>query len=309
MGHPCEYYVRFLLARSWADPEQQQDITATNLTLDAYGLPSLWEKHYDAIRAAFDPPANFKFNSRKHPDTRAFMKASKIYALWCPNEDSKRVLTDILDGNQLYRHKIHLLLMGRVPYKVIAEKLNRTFRINPPITEKMIATYHHYFWSVGSSRQDEWSELLRGFQHRDAFMASLHCGDQQALYRAGYKPKVPIKGALRDLHRQIHFRLEALHAWPDTASTFTALSTLGIRMEKLYEILHGEGAGAEDQLARLRTILLKHKVADVETIDSWIDTASGGSISGDGSEKEEAEEETEDEAEDEDEAEEGDQNE
>jgi hypothetical protein len=121
------------------------------------------------------------------------------------------------------------------------------------------------------------------------------------LYRAGFKPKVPIKAALRDLHRQIHFRLEALYAWPDNNTTFNALGSLGIRMEKLYEILAGEGAGAEDQLARLRTILLKHKVADVVTVDSWIDQAAGGSISNDGSDKDVKDENEEEETKDDDE--------
>ena len=90
----------------------------------------------------------------------------------------------MVDGNKLVKHDLHLLLLGNLPHEIIVSKLNTKYRLTPRFTERMVHTYQHFFWNVQNSTYEEWDKILSGKYYKDAFMASLYCGEHQALYRA-----------------------------------------------------------------------------------------------------------------------------
>lgn len=287
IGHPSEYFLRYTLAQAWGDDDQ--DVTQTSLdeTLDAFGLPKLTEKSYDRLRATFNPPEGFRFHNHKHKETRDWMKDQKIFTLWKPESDDRRVIPEIVDGHMLVKHDIHLLLLGFIPHGIIAEKVSTKYRLNPVFTERMISTYYHYFWNVSRATYEQWEGLLEGKRYKDSFMAALMCGEQQALYRAGFSPRVDGNRAMKEAYRQAFFRMEALRFQPDTKSTFNAYAQLTARMVSVHDILYAQGSGLQDQLKQFRQVMMKHKDPDVAAIDRIIDKMEGGSYSGDGSAEEE----------------------
>lgn len=284
MGHPAEYFIKFTLAQSWGDEDETTTLVSLNKSLYEFGLLGVLELQYDAIMADFSPPEGFRFNNKKHPLTKEFMESEKISGLWRPNKEERRVLLEMVDGPAGIRHDLHLLLMGNIPHDVITEKINVKWRLNPKFSVIMIDTYGHYFWNVGNTTQEDWSKLLEGKQYKDAFMAALRCGEQQALYRAGFSPRVDGMRALKEAHRQAYFRLEALRFEPDTKLTAEVFSKLTARMMGLHEVLFSEGSGLQDQLKQFRQIMMKRRDPGVKAIDAVIDRV--GSYSEDGSDSE-----------------------
>ena len=286
VGHPSEYFLQFTLAQAWGDDDQDVTQASLNETLAAYGLLEISEPSYNRMKATFEPPEGFRFHNHRHKETRDWMKDQKISTLWQPVKDDRRVLPEIVDGNMLVKHDIHILLMGFIPHAVIAEKVSTKYRLNPVFTERMISMYSHYFWNVSRATYEQWETLLDGKKYKDSYMASLMCGEQQALYRAGFSPRVDGTRGLKEAYRQAFFRLEALRYHPDTKTTMSSYSQLTARMVSVHDILYAQGSGLQDQLKQFRTIMMKHKDPDVKALDTVIDKLNGGSYSGDGSEDE-----------------------
>lgn len=272
--------MKFTLAQAWGDEDEETTLPALNKSLHEFGLLGMMEQQYDSLMADFKPPDGFRFNNKKHALTQEFMEDEKISGLWSPNKDEKRVLLEIVDGSAGVRHDLHILLLGNLPHDVIADKLNSKWRINPKFNEGMIDTYAHYFWNVGNTSQEDWAKLLEGRPYKDAFMAALRCGEQQALYRAGFSPRVDGIRALKEAHRQAYFRLEALRFEPDSKLTAEVYSKLTARMMSLHEALFAEGSGLQEQLKQFRQIMMKKKDPNVKAIDEVISQV--GSYSEDG---------------------------
>lgn len=282
MGHPSEYFLKYSLAQAWSDDESSVTASSLNDSLKSFGLPYLSDTEYGRIRSAFSPPAGFRFHTPNHRETVEFMKQEKIFTLWNPTEDDQRVISDLVSGNMLIKHDLHILLMGRLPHEIIAQKLNLKYRLTPELTSRMVDTYHHYFWNVTNTPHAYWNDLMQGNPAKDALLASLYCGEQQALYRAGFSPSVDGGRALKEAFRQSYFRLEYLRFLPDGKDVMTTFSTITSRLLGLYELLYSEGGGLHEQLKMFRQIMMKHKDPDIKAIDTIIDKVAGGSYSGDG---------------------------
>jgi len=279
MGHPSEYYVRFLLAESWGDEDKALEVEGLNEALKEYGLLEITDTEFERIRDDFTPPNGFRFAGKRHTPTANFMRDEKISSLWKPDKDMTRVLKELL-GQNLVTDVIHILLMGDVPSKVVAELVSKRFRISPSLTPKMIDYYRHYYWRRDAYNYHQWEVALRHRNDADRYLAPLYGGDQQALFRAGFNPKYDYKRALRDSHRQVSFRIQYLASKPDDKHFIDLLVKLSREERALYERLWGEGGGLADQAKAVRTFLMKHKIPNVKKLDEFI--GEHGSISGDG---------------------------
>lgn len=280
MTHPSEYYVRFLLAECWGDPDHPLQFELLSETLRSYGLLEITEVGFSLIQKSFEPGDEFRFNNRKHKPTADFMRAERIHKMWRPDEHMTRVLDELL-GVNLVTDIIHILLMGDVPAKVIAHLVNKRFRLNPAITAEMVELYHHYFWNVPTLNYAQWEDSLMYHPHKDAYLASLLCGDQQAMFRAGFNPRYDFKQALRDTHRQVTFRIQYLATKPDDKQTINNLIKLSREERALYQRMWSEGGGIKEEAKRVKEFLMEHKIPDVKRLDEFIEEQ--GSISDDGS--------------------------
>lgn len=280
MGHPSEYYVRYSLAQVWGADEADTTMVTLNTELKSFGLLQLTEDQYDHIRATFNPPDGFRFNNKKHKESKDWMTQEALHAFWTPKADDKRVLDELVDGHQLVKHDLHILLMGNIPHEVIVSKLNTKYRLNPGLTVRMIATYTHFFWNVKHCGHAEWDELLTGKPYKDSYLAALYCGEQQALYRAGFSPRVDGNRALKESYRQAFFRLEALRFQPDSKATTDAYAKLTARLLGVHDVLYSAGSGLQDQLKQFRQLMMKHDDPNIQAIDEVIEAVGSYSDNG-----------------------------
>jgi len=280
--HPSEYYLRYLLAASWGNPEQPLTLEAANQTLGDMGLKLIDDQQWDYLLQTFEAPDGFLFNNPRHQPTVDFMKAEKIYTIWVPNQSMSRVLTEIVGdrSNRLYQHDMHILLMGHVPADVIAAKLNKKYMLTKSLTEEMITLYQHYFWKKDCLSKPEWKLFLQGDPNYDDYIAPLFCGEQQALFRAGMNPRYDYKQSIRDMHRQGAFRLQYLAFQPDDMKTIAIFDKLSHRVLTSYAILFGEGGGFDEELQKVRHFIMEHRDAAIPALYDLV--GPDGSYSGDG---------------------------
>lgn len=281
MGHPAEHYTKFVMAGSWGRGEAC-DVNDLNRSLALLGLPSLTESQFNNLWAQFTPPEDFDFDDRSHEETAEFMESHKLLTIWQGDEELGRVIREIIVERPQLQFKVNLLLLGRLPSGVIADKLSDRFSMFPPMTERMIDLYKHYFWKVDHAGYAEWAETLKGSPYYDHYMASLYNGEQQAMWRAGFSPKVDVKKALKDAQRQIFFRLKALESQPDTKAVLDQVVKLTRELRYLYATLYAEGEGLPEKLRELRVFLMKHDIPDVRELEDLVDKSRGGGFSGDG---------------------------
>jgi hypothetical protein len=279
--HPSANFIKYALASSWGETTQLTQLTMSK-ELQRYGLLQVDTPTFDAIRESFNPPEDFKFPQRTHPETKRFMTEEKLLPMWIPDEDMKRMISDLLHQH-LVAEKVRILIMGDVPSAVIAELISRKFRLCPELTERMVAYYRHFCWNPAAWSFGEWSNNLKNVPNMDSLLASLDCGPQQALYRAGFNPKYDPKQAMRDSHRQVTFRIQAIHYWPDTKSTVDILTKLCREERAQYERLYGEGSGLIEQAKEIRLFMMEHHIPAVVPVEKWI-KEHGGSYSNDGTE-------------------------
>lgn len=284
MKHPSDYYIRYLLAASWNEPDQPLTLEAVNQTLEDMGLLPMKDRQWDYLLATFQAPPDFLFNNTNHAPTVAFMKRERIYTIWVSDQDMSRILVEIMGGhgNRIYQHDLHILLMGNIPFSVIAEKLNRKYFIAQSLTERMIDLYQHYFWRRENLTKVQWAKFLDGDPNYDDYVAPLMCGEQQALFRAGMNPKYDYKQSLRDAHRQGSFRLQYLAYKPDDKRTADIYGKLTREIRALHVLLN-EGGGFDEQLKEARHWAMEHSPEKIPALTDVV--GENGSYSGDGTDE------------------------
>jgi len=284
MRHPSDYYVRFLLAASWGNPDEPLTLEAVNQSLEDLCLQYMTVKQWDYLLSAFMAPADFLFNNPRHAPTAAFMKQEKIATIWSPDEHMKRVLTEMVGDhcNRSYQHDLHILLMGDLPPDFIAPALSKKYRLSKSLTDRMVELYSHYFWRKENLTKTQWPQFLAGDPNYDSYISALQAGEQQALFRAGLNPKYEYKAAMRDSYRQFAFRVQYLGYQQDDKKTYVALSMLNRELRAMYGVLYGEGGGYEEQLKEVRHWILTHRDVAIPALSDL--TGPDGLHSGDGKE-------------------------
>jgi hypothetical protein len=281
MAHPAEHYVKFYLASKWGQ-EEFLEINAINQSLQVLGLPGLLGYHYNDIFSRFYPPPDFCITSRFNEVTARFMEEHKITAMWKEDPELKTAIDEIIIKRPQLQFRINVMLLGRVPNQVIAERLSERFSVLPALSERMIELYKHYFWKVDCAGYEEWDNILCSSVYRDHYMSSLHNGESQALWRAGFSPKVDVKKALKETQKHIYFRLKALEAQPSSKEVLDQSIRLSRELRALYSALHSEGDGLPESLRELSRFLMRHDAPDVKELEHLVNRGDGGGFSEDG---------------------------
>jgi hypothetical protein len=279
MGHPSEFYVRFLLAKGWSNGTET--FKTVSVTLKNYGLLEISQEAFESIHDQFSPPPSFFFQNRKHPSTANFMREQKIYTMWAPKAEERAAVE--LIRLPLVREAIQILLMGHVSPEDIATRVGGKF--NQEMTARAVQTYAHYFWNVDLCGFQEWAYHLHGNPMRDSYLSSLVGSPNQALYRAGFSPQINGKQALRETHRSLAMRIEATRRFPDTRDTALMLAALTKSFLDVHTALHGEGAGMEEMMKEfLKFKMERQKLVGGATTNvvSIRKLAAGGNFSGSG---------------------------
>lgn len=276
MAHPSEYYIKYLIAKRWplGDDQWKEFLQELDDDLRKLDLPGPTNSQAKALRDDFTPPKTFRFNDKTHQETVEFMQANKIYTLWRPGEDERKML-NLLAQHRL-QFKLRVLLMGDVVEDQIVDSLSKSFGTGSDLSVKIIQIYKHYIWNYNRVSDTEWFDLLHRNVNRDQYLAAIRCSQDQAMWRAGFEPKVEGKEALKDAYRIIHFRLEATRWMTDTKETAEITAKYAKELVGIYNTLFAEGAGFEEMLKRFSKFLL---VPEEQKIKALAEIASEGSHS------------------------------
>jgi len=276
VAHPSEYYIRFLILNGHTDPKD--GLTHINKTLSHYCSPDLSEEQFREIRDDFVIPDGLVLSSKKDRKTKEFMDQQELTPLWIPDDNVKRVL--LLCRTPMVIEMIQMLLFGRVPHDIIADRVSCKQELTPPLAVRDIDLYRHFFWNYTLCSTSEWESYLYHFGSRgDHLLAGLRCGKLQALWRAGYEPKVDGKRAIRDASRHLYFRMDASRMMPDTKETIEILTKLTKELTSVHAALSGEGAHLEEILREFRNLNMTTVAPGIQSLS---DIASGGDFSNSG---------------------------
>lgn len=280
MAHPSERYIRFLIAQGIGTGEEETSETI-NTTLRTLRLPAINEEDFDNLVADMQPGFQVQWHNPRHKQTLEWTKKHEIYSLWDPGEDEQNLIE--LHIRPQVRETVEILLMGRIELEDIAYRIQRKFKID--ISAETIFSFRHYFWDVDKSSIAEWMVYLTsgGRWNRDHYLAALTGSKNQALWRAGFNPKVDASKILKDVHSSLAMRFEALRHMPDTKETSEMMTRYSKEISAVHQLIYGEGSQMEENIKELKKFRMQkssNKPSSLRLI------ASNGTFSDDGKDKE-----------------------
>lgn len=242
--HLAEHYLKYVFAKTIAD-DAKVTLETVNYFLEKLGLPVFRKEHEVRIQVLadqFKPPHSFQFYNTQHKPTAEFMRQEKIYSMWEPDEAMGEVQK--IFKYPAIKETIQLLLTGRLTPADISNRLpvkyERTF------TPETIALFAHYFWNVSLVGAQDLEQLFYGSPMATHYLACFWGSRDQAVWRAGFSPRIDGHRALKEAHRSLFMRIEATRSLPDGIETARILATLSKELGALHGLLFGEGAGVEE---------------------------------------------------------------
>lgn len=297
MAHPSRRYIKYLLAAEWpiprvdkSDPKkvyeankQKRDdiLNSIDSALQAVSLPPMTDAQVLDVLRHFRAPDNFMFNRRDHKDSVDFMAAEGLTGMWDPGDDEKAILD--IGLNAQMSQTIQFLIMGRVGPDDIADKINLKHKPSKLVTPRMVQLYHHYFWDFEAASDQEWHKMFWQSNLATAYLAILHGGREQALWRAGFDPKINDKKSMDNVYRALYLRFEGTRYMPDTRETADIMTKYSKELASIYNVLHSDGAGLEEVMRLFKGFMMETSNQEMPAIS---DLAQDGTYSGDGKKKE-----------------------
>ena len=280
--HPSKNYVKYIFLRELAQDEGEVTLDKLNYYLGELGLPKFSSNDTaipqyiaEEVNAAMGP-SPLQFYNKKHKPTRLFMRQQKLFDLWVGSDDMEEAKT--IFALPAVKEAIQLMFTGRLQPPDIASRLPRKFGVT--YSPRALALYAHYFWDVSSVSSDSLGDLLFHSPSKHHYMACYFGSRDQALWRAGFSPKVDPSRALNEAHRSLYFRIEATRTMADTVETSRILTMLTKELVAVHQAINGEGAGVEEQVTKLRKSV--HMVTEPTNVIPINRLAANGNFSGSG---------------------------
>ena len=271
MAHPADKFLRYLLSVGRTDDHDYKWFESTVLRYDLYRVTL---DEFEELRASMKFPVPFTPNRATHEPSMRFIKAQGIFNLFFPTEDTEAALSIL--GTPFLRQPLEILLLGRVPAKDAANRLQgmRNIRIRPGTIEE----YEKLFFNVQGVSFDDWTRY--NAEHNDSRPnreAALLHGPNMALHRLGFQTVIESKQIMKTAQQNLYFRLLEMRGkelTPDVMrmenSTVRTLLAVDARLKEsdlaLKEVLDNFKKFQQDQSRK--------KVASIEEI------AGRGSYSG-----------------------------
>lgn len=274
MAHPSARYIKYLIIRAKATKFAAL-LLNVNRVLKSLDLLEVGEDEFTHMVESISVPAGIQFWAPEHERTIEFMKKSQVYEMWNPGKTEEETYS--LLKQSLIAETAKILLMGRLEPDEVASLLS--MKHGYAVSPSCIEIFRDYFWNVATTSYEEWNTLLTGKQLRGHLLACLYGSKDQARYRAGFNPKVEGKRSLKDLHRTLHFRLEATRFMQDSAHTAETVASLSRELVNVYQAIYGEGAGLEDVLREFKAFMLQNRDPEVVSIK---ELAPNGNFTGSG---------------------------
>jgi hypothetical protein len=268
---PSEYYIRFLISQNFGriDPSSITD------QLDGLGLDSLNNNYIRSLAEAMEPlPDPYVPENPRHTETRAWLRAHKIYDMWNPTKavrEAQHILMDVF-----LREKLEPLLLSSMNRREIARKLRKFTAI--ALTEEGVNAFGHYYWNRSLLTQQQWMAYLESQSHVNVYRQALLIPPDQA---NRHMPWVAgMSGPPSDFNTadasaricQIAYKhaLELEHT-PATLDTTMALKNCMITIAKGDDIMRRSDVALRDVLKQFHKFRMKLDKAEIVPVQQLTD--------------------------------------
>lgn len=221
-------------------------------------------------------PADFRNDNRYHRASARFLRNEGIYGLFF-SEKAEREASDLI-VNLRVRPMIEQLLLGRLPEKEIAKKVNS--RLSMHISAAAIERYHHYYWKVELLRVEDWALLYDGnHEAKENAVAIAQVGPSLALHKLGFQQNIDSKSMLRIMQEGLFFDFMQWKSQPLSGEKTKAMATIARSAVMVDEQLASSDSALKDSLKAFEQFRMKHGEARVVEVG---DLAPNGNFTGSG---------------------------
>lgn len=277
--HPAWRFILYLMV-AVDDPT----LPTINATLALHGFAACTTACFERAFALVNPlPAEFLPYSRRHAETRAYLRKLRVQSLFTPEAHTEE-MRDRLLGDPRLRARVETLLLGRVPAQQISKRLAKD---GQPISYEAVEEFRHYFWNTEEMTLQDWVAYLArdgGGRtdlggHRSVFTSALFCGPEVALHRAGLSRTVDIQESLERMASELDTTFREIQQLPLSPQKVEMLTTTVRTMLRVDERRQESDAALQDVLKRFERFRLRQDPAKLPTLGTLAPTGSIGDYS------------------------------
>jgi hypothetical protein len=229
--HPSEYFLRYLIIRD-------REVTDAQLfkALEDRGFLSPEASYFGFLRQEIPaPPDDFNAANKLHRPSMRFLRDQRVYEMFYPTsavEEAKDYLTNVDQ-----RVAVEQVILARLDYKVVANKLNR--KNNWRMTEAGILAFRHFFWNLNLLTFDQWGRYLyeRSAMY-DRYVGLLQGDSRLAFFHLRLDQTIESKTMIKRAQDIAYFALEEVSNKPGVrADKVKAIGTLAKAMTDCHNAL------------------------------------------------------------------------
>lgn len=221
-------------------------------------------------------PAGFRTTDKYHRPSSRYLRNEGIYGLFFSEKAEQEASNLII--NLRVRPMIEKLLLGRLPEKEIAKKVNS--RLSMHISAAAIERYHHYYWKVELLRVEDWALLYENnYEAKEDAVAVAQVGPSLALHKLGFQQNIDSKSMLRVMQEGLFFDFMQWKAQPLSGEKTKAMATIARSAVMVDEQLSSSDSALKDSLKAFEQFRMRHGEIKVPEMH---DLAPGGNFTGSG---------------------------
>lgn len=273
--HPSENFIKSLMVSSHPNATNNDWVAAV---IEQMGWPRPAADYMTWLRSDLTSkiPPGFRTDDRYHRPSARFLRSEGIYGLFFSERAEKEASDLIL--NLRVRPMVESLLLGRLPEKEIAKKVNS--RLSMHISAGAIERYHHYYWKVELLRVEDWAILFENnYEAKENALAIAHVGPSLALHKLGFQQNIDSKSMLRIMQEGLFFDFMQWKSQPLSPERTKAMTANARTAVMVDEQLSSSDSALKDSLKAFEQFRMKHGDGRVP---GMAELAPGGNFTGSG---------------------------
>ncbi len=273
--HPSENFIKSLIVSAHSNAH---DNTWIVTIIGNMGWPAPSLDYVEWLRTDITSriPANFRTDNKYHRASVKFLREEGIYGLFF--SEKEEIEASNLITNLKVRPMLEYLILGRLPEKEIAKKINS--RLSLHISTGAVERYRHYYWNVELLRVEDWAILFENnYAAKENAVSIAQVGPSLALHKLGFQQNIDSKSMLRIMQEGLFFDFMQWKSQPISPQRTKAMAATARTAVLVDEQLSSSDSALKDSLKAFEQFRMKHGENRVSGI---IDTAPVGNFTGSG---------------------------
>lgn len=273
--HPSENFIKSLVVSAHAQPNNDDWIATV---IEQMGWPRPGSDYLSWIRADIESrlPAGFRTSDKYHRPSTKFLREEHIYGLFF-SEKAEIEASNIITNFRV-RPMVEKLLLGRMPEKEIAKKVNA--RLCMHLSAASIERYHHYYWQVELLRVEDWALFYENnYAAKEDALSIAQVGPSLALHKLGFQQNIDSKSMLRIMQEGLFFDFMEWKSQPLSGEKTKSMTAIARSAVLVDEQLSSSDSALKDSLKAFEQFRMKHGKA---TVQDMTELAPAGNYTGSG---------------------------